>query len=359
MNKIVPRQLYFLLAAIMPVGKLVLMPTQIVYYAHNDLLFPAAINFCIQAFAIFLVMLLARNNKTFYELLVFTFGKIAAKIILTIFSVFLFYAAFLPLLEQKLLVQSVFYDTLPSIVAFSPFFLFGAYLCAKPLLHMGRVWDILAPVSIVGYLGILVLSFSNADFSALLPVGGSGADGIFQGTAYSLSWFFDSALVLALMGKFEYKKGMAWKCPLMYLLGAAGIILFLAVFYGIYSDIAVRQLFGFSKMSKYFAGITVLGRIDYLFIFSLAFVMVFYCSLPLHAGVDCLIQAYGSDHYKPTIFSVVINLVILILTVTLDYQFNVINEFITKTLVWIFPAFSILVPALALLLRRKSREKVS
>ncbi len=63
MAKISSRQLYFLLACIMPVGKLILMPTHLVYEAKNDLLIPAAVNILIQAGMIFLVMLLSRSNK--------------------------------------------------------------------------------------------------------------------------------------------------------------------------------------------------------------------------------------------------------------------------------------------------------
>ncbi len=49
MSKIAPRQLYFFFACIAPLGKLVLLPTQLAQYSANDLLFPAAINFLLQA----------------------------------------------------------------------------------------------------------------------------------------------------------------------------------------------------------------------------------------------------------------------------------------------------------------------
>ena len=220
MNKISTRQLCFFLAAIAPVGKIVLMPTNLVHYAKNDLLFPAAMNFLLQAAVVFLVLLLAKNNKSFYELVASKLGHIAAKIILCIFSLFFFFAAVLPLVEQKLFVQSVFYDTLPSIAAFSSFFVFSAYLCAKPLSSFGRTWDILAPLAIAAFAGILLLSLRTADFGALAPALQSGGKGIFQGFAYSMSWFLDSAILLSFLGKIDYKKGLPWKGLLSYLAGA-------------------------------------------------------------------------------------------------------------------------------------------
>lgn len=358
MNKIASRQLYFFLACIAPLGKLVLLPTQLVFYAGNDLLFPAAINFLVQTVMVFFILLLAKSNRTFYKLLENTFGKITAKILICIFSLFLVFCALLPIFEQKLFVQSVFYDTLPSTVAFSPFFLFSAYLCAKPAANLGRTWDILAPFAIVGMVGILCFAVPNADFGALMPAGASGVKGILRGTAYTMSWFYDSALLLMLVGKFEYKKGMAWKGMLAYLAGAAVIMFFLAVLYGVYADIAIRQLFGFAKVGKYYAGVTVLGRIDYLFIFMLTLGMAFYCAMPLQLGVTCLVEAFGSGKLKPMLFSVVVNLVVLILSVVFEYQFGAINDTIGETLFWLFPVFCVLVPLLALLLRRNPREKV-
>lgn len=359
MNKISSRQLYFFLAAVAPVGKLVLLPVTLAHYAANDLLFSAAANFLLQAGVIALVLLLAKNGLSLGELLQKTFGKVGAKIILTVFSAFFFYAALCPLIEQKLFVQSIFYDTLPSVITFSSFFLFSAYLCAKPLSSYGRSWDILAPVAIVGFIGIIALSAGSADFGALKPVGAAGIGGITRGAAYTTYWFFDSAILLTLLGKIEYKRGMAWKGPLFYLAGATAVLLFLAVFYGIFSEIAVRQQFAFAKIGKYSPAVGMLGRIDYLFVFAIALAMAFYSALPLQAGVDCLRQAYGSPAGKllPALISVAVNIVMLALTVFFDYQFAEVRRVVGEMLFWIFPVFTVLLPALSPLLKLRIRKR--
>lgn len=202
----------------------------------------------------------------------------------------------------------------------------------------------------------MALSVSNADFGALMPVGISGAEGIFGGFAYSLSWFFDSALILALAGKFEYRKGMAWKGMLFYLAGGAAIVFFLAVFYGVYSDIALQQTFAFSEISKYFSGITVLGRIDYFFSFALVFVILFYGSLPLHAGVECVCNAFGDKRCLRIVLSVAVNVGLLVCVYLLNFKLYVTLQTVTKMLFWIFPVFCVLLPALCLLLKRRKHE---
>lgn len=355
--KIKQRQLFFFLACIAPVGKMILLPSHLVYTSKNDLLFPALVNLALQAAIIFLVLLLNSRGKTLYELLTDAVGKIGARVAIVIFTLFLLYAALLPLNEQKLMVQSVFYDTLPSVIVFAPFFLFAAYLCAKPLAGLGRVWDVLAPIAAVSFIGIIVFALSGADFKSLLPLGASGAQGFLSGTAYTMSWFFDSALVLSLTGKIENKRGMAWKGMLFYLLGAAAVLLFLAVFYAVYADLAVSRLFAFSKISRYFTGVSVLGRIDYLFIFALGMAMAFYGAMPVQAAVDLLGDAFGHKKILSPVLSVGLNATFLLLTVLLDFLFSSLQKFVTADAFWIFPIFTIVAPCLSLLLLRRKRHE--
>lgn len=360
MNKISTRQLCFFLAAIAPVGKIILLPANLAHYAKNDLLFPAAMNFLLQAGVIFLVLLLAKRNLSLHDLIAKKLGSVVAKILLCVFSLFFFFAAALPLVEQKLFVQSVFYDTIASIVAFSSFFVFSAYLCAKPLSSLGRIWDILAPLSIAAFAGIMLFSIKATDFGALAPALQSGTKIIVQGFAYNASWFLDSAILLSFLGKIDYKKGLPWKGLLCYLAGAAGVLFFLAVFYGIFQDTAVNQPYAFTKISRYFAGIETLGRIDYLFIFSLALVMAFYAALPLQAGIDFLRQSFGSrqKRFFPAFSSVIVNSVMLALTIFFDYRYLPMTETVSVKLFWIFPVFCLVLPVLALLLLiRRRREK--
>lgn len=358
MTKISARQLYFFLACIAPVGKLVILPAKLTEYVGNDLLLPALFHFLLQAAAVFLVLLLAKRNMSLFELLSARLGKILGGAATMLVSLFLVIASFFPLLEQKLFVQGTFYDTIPSVAAFAPFFLFSAYLCSKPLPSQGRAFDILAPIAIVGLAGILVLAVTNADYAAILPVGGSGARALLRGVSYSTSWFFDAALLLMLLGKFRYEKGMAWKGALCYLAGGLAALLFMATFYGIFEETAINQLFAFSNASKYFSGITVLGRVDFLFIYALALVMIFYCSLPVQAGIEGVLEVFGRKKYLPTLLSIGINLCLFLGMVYFDFRFGDAMMFFSKRLFWLYPLFSVLLP-LALLLfggKRHARE---
>lgn len=349
MNKISRRQLFFFLACVLPVGKLLVLPAQLAKDAGNDVLLPLLVHYLVQAGAIFCVLLLARKNLSLFDLLERVFPKPVAAAIDVLFALFLLAASLTPVLEQKLFIQAVFYDTLPSIFAFLPFFVFGAYIASKPFCHLGRMWDILAFVFLVGIAGILLLAAPNADYGALLPVGGSGL-GILRGTMSACGWFFDAALLIPFLGNFTYEKGTAWKGCLSYLAGGLTVLFFYATFYGVFEETAVNQAFAFAKISKYFSGITVLGRIDYFFIFALSLVLLFYTVLPVHGAISCALCVGKCPRHLSTVLSCSAFAALLVLTVLFDFSFGDVLQAITKQLFWLFPLFSVLFPLFLLLL---------
>lgn len=346
------RQLLFLLAFLFPVSKLVMLPAALAEHAEGDLLLPAALHLLLQTGAVFCALLLAKRGQSFSELLENAFGRVFSRILLVLYALFLLFAGLLPILEQKLFVQAIFYDTLPSVAAFAPFFLFLAYVVSKPLPSYGRVWDILAPLSVAAYLGLIALAVGETDFGALLPVGASGAQGFFGGTMSASGWFYDAALLLPLLKKYEYKKGLAWKGALSYLGGGCAVLFFLAVFYGVYQGTAANRLFAIATVAQYFSGITMLGRVDYLFVFALSLTLAFLAAFPLQGAAECLLQAFGRKKYLPTVYGVVGSALFAVLAIVLDYRFGEVLLALAKVF-WVFPLFSVAVPAFTLLFRRR------
>ena len=358
--KLTSRQMLFFLAAIAPLGKMVIMPARLAAICRNDLLWPVLAQVLVQAALVFCVLLLARRERTLYALVRDAAGSVCAKICVLVLSAFLLFAALLPVIEQKLLVRSIFYDTIPAYLVFTPFFLFSAYLCSRPLVSLGRMWDILAPLSLVGLAGILLLSVGSADYGAPSPAGAAGAQALAGGTGAACGWFFDAALLLPLIGRFSYTKGLAWKGALCYLAGGGVLLFLIATFYGIFSEIAVIQAHAIARMSGFFAGMTVLGRIDYLFIFAATFALTFYVIFPLHGTVGMLTESFGGKKQLPFLLSAAVNLVMLVVIYLLNFRTSQIVEWVTGRLFWIFPVFSVLLPLLLLLIfGRRPHEKNS
>ena len=352
MDKIKLRQICFLFAAIMPVTKTIIYPATLTYYAGNNLLLSSALNFLLMGAVLALVIFLSyRTDMTFFDLLQNTFGRVTARIIYGLFALFFAFSALLPLMEQKGFVAQVFYENIPSFIAFAPLFGVSFFACVKGFKTIGRAADIALPVFAVCFAVILLLALPEADFSALLPVGG---DGVFRGSLYGLNWYTECLYPLFFLGHFEREKGAWWKAGLSFLCGAAATLGFLAIFYGIFADIAVQQQNAIAQISKYTTSFTSLGRIDLLFIFALALVLVFALSIPAQLSVHCACKALGG--VNPLLPAAALNILLLVLIVFFKYSYLELQTFFTRSLWPVFIIFAYVLPAAALLLRKEARK---
>lgn len=352
MDKIKLRQICFLFAAIMPVTKTIIYPATLTYYAGNNLLLSSALNFLLMGAVLALVIFLSyRTDMTFFDLLQNTFGRVTARIIYGLFALFFAFSALLPLMEQKGFVAQVFYENIPSFIAFAPLFGVSFFACVKGFKTIGRAADIALPVFAVCFAVILLLALPEADFSALLPVGG---DGVFRGSLYGLNWYTECLYPLFFLGHFEREKGAWWKAGLSFLCGAAATLGFLAIFYGIFADIAVQQQNAIAQISKYTTAFTSLGRIDLLFIFALALVLVFALCIRAQLSVHCACKALGG--VNPLLPAAALNILLLVLIVFFKYSYLELQTFFTRSLWPVFIIFAYVLPAAALLLRKKARQ---
>lgn len=352
MNKLKLRQLYLFLAGMLPLGKLILYPSTLAGLAESDLLFSALLSFLVEGAVVWSILFLSsKTDKTFYELLENTFGEIVARIVYGVFALYFLFYAILPITEQSLLIRSAFFDTQISPFVILPFFFLSLYLCTKGYKMIGRSADLLAPLGLVCLIGILGFAFGSTELTNLLPVGKHAAD-IPKASLFTLNWFSDGALLLFLLGHYRYEKGGVWKGMLCYAIGAVLVLLMLAAFYGIFSTIAIRQNGGFSRIGKYFPGLTTLGRVDYLLIYLVTLPMLFYVTLPLQICVECLEICFRWQKRIP--LSVIVNLLAMALVFLSQYLPLRIETLVNEKLWFFFLLFSYLIPVLAWTLRRKS-----
>lgn len=354
MDKIKVRQICFFLAALMPAAKMLVYPTTLVYRSKNDLLFSALINFALEGGIVALTMLLAKKTKmTFFELISNTFGNVTAKIVYALFALFFFGAALLPLMEQKNFVMRVMYENVPSIIAFAPFFFVCFFACVRGFKSIGRIADIALPLFILSFAVLMLLAVPHAELGALLPVRGVPLKEVLKGSLYSVNWYTDGALVFFFLGHFEYEDRATVKVLSSYAAGCAAVLLFLALFYGVFADIAVRQQNAIAQMSKYTTSFTSLGRVDLFFIFMLALVMIFRLCVPVQVCVHCVCRSLG---VKPLIPAAIVSAALFALTIFLNYSFLELQTLFTQKLWFVFLIFAYLIPAAALLLKRGERR---
>ncbi len=355
MERIKVRQLCFYFVAMMPVAKLLVYPATLTYQSKNDLLLSAFVNCLAEGAIVALVMLLAKKSgKSLFALLENTFGNITAKIVYGVFALFFFASALLPFMEHKNFVLQVMYENVPSIISFAPFFFVCFFACVKGFKSIGRMADISLPIFIVAFAVLILLAFPHADFAALLPLQGASAGEVLRGSLFSANWYTEAAFLLFFLGHFEYEKRASVKVIASYAIGSAAVLLFLAVFYGVFSDIAIRQQNAVAQISKYTTSFTSLGRVDYLFIFAIALVMIFRLCVPAQMCVHCLCKSFGC---KPMLPAAAVNILLLALTVFFNYSFLELQTLFTQRLWFLFALFAYALPAAALLLKRRGAHE--
>ena len=337
------------------VSRLLIYPSKLSEVCGNDLLFPVLIDFAVQTAVVWAVCFLcSKTDKTFFELLENTFGNIVARIIYGLFALYFVLITVFPMMEQKLYVGQIFYDTVPSLIVFLPFFAFSVYAGCKEFNNIGRCADISLPIFAITFGIMMFMAFSGMNLTNLLPVLKRPATKIFEGALSSFFRFAEPSFLLMFMGHFKYRKGDAAKITLSYAGGGLIVILFVAVFYSIYGVISPSRDLAISRVAIFFPAISLIGRVDLIALYFLEVAMLFALVINIQFAVHCLKECTGVR--LGSVWSVAVNVILLVLVIVLDSLFSGVVEFYSKW-VWIITAiFSLLLPLLAWTLRRRERK---
>ncbi|MBE5756293.1 MAG: hypothetical protein E7342_00665 [Clostridiales bacterium] len=346
------RQVCLFFIAFMPVTKLILMPSVLSGFSSQDLWIPAILTGALDLFTMYMILkLYKKQGLSFFKLLEVNFGKVFKNIILILYFLYFLIKGFPLLVEQKNYVNLTLYETAPTILSFLPFFLVALLVCITKVRTIGRLSDLFFLVTTLSLILVFVLSFSNLDFGAILPVGVNLKSAPLS-SYYSLGWFGDGVYLLFLLGSFELGKKSRVKIIISYLISLLLVILFLITFYLAFDSIAHRTLFAITDISKYSTVINNVGRVDYISVFGLLLVGTISLSLPMFFQTQILMEILPfKKRIYPAIIVTFLNL--LLIFILNDYSV-IIQNFIHTYLGLVFLVFSNLIPILLIFLRRKN-----
>lgn len=344
-NEISVRQICFILIAYNAALKLLNFPSYMAYTCGNALLFATLFDILVQTAVVWSVAYLSsKTDKTFYRLLSDRLGEVTARVVFAFFALFFILNAVLPLSEQQLFVHGIFYDTVPSVIVFLPFFFFSVYAGAKGMKNAGRCADICLPIFGVTLVGLFAMSIAECRFSNLLPVLKQPFGEVAGASLGGISRFSESAFLLMYLGHFKYKKGDCTKITLSYALGGLIVLLFMAIFYAIYGELSQAQPFAIAQISIFFSAINLVGRVDLFALYALEIVMLFALVLNVQMCTYCLTKVLHRQYSG--IFSFAASAALLILCILLNNRFVGLSMFSYKWL-WIAAAlFAYLIPVL-------------
>jgi hypothetical protein len=319
------RQICLFIIALLPLYKLFMMPSVLAAFSYEDAWISALFNFALDFITIFFIVRFMKKTDTdFFTVLENTLGKTVSKIIMILYLIYFSLKAIIPLNEQKDYVELTLYTLMPTMLYFLPFFLFAFYLCTKKLRAIGRAADVLWLTTILGFLILFSLSISNSDLGAILPVFARGLPAICRGSISTLTWFGDGAYLLFFVGEFTYKKMDGIKILCAHLICCLFVVMFLIIFYSVFTSISFRQRFALTEISKYTTVINNIGRFDYLGIIMLLFGNLFTMTLPLFFSCRLLNRIFNikKSWVAPTF---IVLLQVVIMTVFYQYLHSIEN----------------------------------
>ncbi len=356
MKQLSTRQICFFFIAFLPITKIFTLPSVLATFADEDMWISAIINALLDiATLVALIFTCKRTNTNFYQMLESVLGKIGSKIIVGLYFIYFMLKAILPINEQKDYVEFTLYTLLPTTFYFLPFFIVALYCCSKRLRVIGRVADIMWIVTLIGISLLFVLSISNANFSAILPIGARGFSNIIKGSFNGVAWFGDSLYLVFFAGEFAYKKKDGIKILLSYLAGILIVILFMIIFDSIFTSIAHRQRFALTEISKYTTVINNTGRFDYLGILLILLSNFFALSTPIYFGARTL--EYICEFKKTWIAPLIVVVIQFAISVFLYQYFSSIENFIINYASFYFLLMANVLPIFTLLLTLKKKKQ--
>jgi spore germination protein KB len=331
--------------------KLLNYPTYMSYLSGNDLIFPALFNIILQSAIIWLITFLAsKTDKTFYELLRDCIGEVGAKIVFALFALFFIANAILPMIEQQLFVHESFYDTIPSILVFLPFFILSIYAGSKRFTNIGRVADMCLPIFVVAIIVIFAMSIGQCRFDNLLPILRRPPSNIGGSSLSSIVRFSDSSFMLMFLGHFKYKKGDSLKITLSYIAGGLIVLLFMSMFYAIYGSLSPMQPFAIAKIPIFFSAINLIGRVDMLAIYLYDTAVLFALILNIQMSCYCLEKVFSCP--LRGVYSIAVNAILITISIVFTNNFVALNDFFYK---WMWLAsliFSYIFPLSLFIMKR-------
>ena len=349
------RQIAFAAAFLLPMAKLLETPRILAKYAVGDLLLPALLHSLVEILVLLGVLYAAsRSEIPLIERLKTALGK-GIYFVYALYAAYFLFAAVLPLLDMEKFVYAAFFDTAPTTFSFAFFFVFSAFVCTKGLKSVARSADICLFLFLLPFLALIVMGFSAADFSTLLPLFERDFSAYATSFRRTKPYFSDVVLLLPLLANLSYKKGDGAKITLGYAAGTTCVLLFLSVFFGIFSSLAPREHYAFSKIAQYFPALSVVGRIDLVFVYLLSIVLLFYTCLPLQYTTNLLADIFSTKH--KTLLSALLNFFFFLGVLFLNKYYDTIHNLISGNLFFIFILIADMVPLFLLFLPNSVPKK--
>ncbi|MBE5733122.1 MAG: hypothetical protein E7353_08885 [Clostridiales bacterium] len=307
---------------------------------------------------LFLSLTLKRNpDKTFYEILSNSLGKIVAKIVVVYFTLFLLLKLLLMLSEVKVFFSVSVYERISWSIMIIPLLALCIGFATKPLSVLGRVSELFAPLILISTVVLSLLLTAKVPISNILPLFSNGINSVVEGVQTFPIWFGDVSLLLVCLGRVKLSKRVILKTMLFRFLSIIFVFVFSLIMFATYADITDLIDYGHnvSSMTQYSLGSHDYGRFDY----------IIYCFWMLAVVVKIMLNFYTLSQNVQYVVSkksqyvvpIIVSLVVYILTTFVFRNENAMYQICTSVLRFVFVPAEFLLPFAVFLLVRLKYKK--
>lgn len=270
--------------------KVLIFPAVVGSYALNDCYLSVFLSLCVDfMFVMLLVYVIKKNpNKTFYEVLEGSLGKVISKIIVSLLAVFFVFKALMSIKElQNYFVRFLFKDIQWSLFVF-PLIALLIYIMNKSFRTFARSAEFFYYLVVAGAILSVLLPVRELKLYNLLPFMANGAKPIIGGSFFTTFQFGDFLVLLLCMGRFEYTKDTPKTIIKFTLITDLFIMLFFIIFVALFGDMVVNQGLAVSDVPLYSNMASNNGRLEWFSIVIWTIVLISQTGLMLVCTVECV-----------------------------------------------------------------------
>lgn len=281
MQRITSNQYIIIAAFCILTSKIMTMPTIIYSFAGKDAIFSIVLNMLVDLTIVILITGLIQKypNTTFLDLLTKKFTRFGAVVLSTLLVVFILFKGVFLLQETLSFFTLALYEKMNLWLLLIPAIMTILYISYKGLNALGRSIDIYWIFVFATIIIILIISITQADFSANLPYFENGFLPVLKGSAHSSLYVGNGLVLLFFMGKVEHKPRTFKFTVIFSIVVTLFIILDDLIFYCLFTDFVPYCTFALSNLSQYSPFVTDLGHIGWLSIVESTINLIFISSI--------------------------------------------------------------------------------
>lgn len=357
-DKIYKRQIGFLLILVMPITKVVSLPSMLANANGQNCYFVILLFFLMDLISL-LAIVKARDmvkGKNVFEIFESAFGKVVSKIIILMYLISFMLRIFPVYFEQKQLLSETIYFNMQRILVFLPTLLVASYIAYKGFTAIGRNADLLFMTAVGGFLTLFFLAVFNADFSNILPVLSVNVGGLFTSFTRYAFYFGDALFIMFMFNDIKKDKKSKSNTPVVMGLVISYIItlVFYVLFIAVFSSTSAYHLNAVEKIAKYNEAFAFLGRVDLLSVIPLLIGSVFNIAICL--GVCIKIFRYVVGVKNRLLATIIITILACIMVGIFSFNARAMYNLYENVFSYIFIVLQYVIPFLLPIISLKEKR---